>query len=135
MPGGSAQRCQEVVDQIAHIFRSGMRLWVELHGAERLAGVPDPLVRSVVGVPEPRLPALWQRILGHREAVILAGDVAAPGAQLDAGLVLAAMAPFQLVGVGTRGQGQYLVAEADPEGGHLAAVQLAHGLAPSEAPD
>ncbi len=63
-------------------------------------------------------PAARQAGRVHGEAVVLAGDVAALGALFEAGLVLAAVAELELVGRPAGGQGQDLVAEADPEEGN-----------------
>jgi hypothetical protein len=63
---------------------------VELDAEDRQTLVADALVRAVVGVAEPGGPAARQGRGVDGEAVVLAGDVAALGALLEAGLVLAA---------------------------------------------
>ena len=58
-----------------------------------------------------------QRLVAHRVAVVLAGDVAAPREQILHRLVHAAMPVGQLVGVAAGGEREDLVAEADAEDG------------------
>lgn len=100
---------------------------MELNAEDRQALVPDALVRAVVGVAEPGRPAGGEAGRVDGEAVVLAGDIAALRALLEAGLVLAAMAELELVSPASGGQGQKLVAEADAEEGDALGQEPADG--------
>ena len=102
----SFQAPQETVEQEFGVGRAGRGLGMELDAHERLGDVPDALVRPVVGVREPGLPGPGEAPDVDREAVVLARDVAARRALLEAGLVLAAVAELELVGVGRRRRGR-----------------------------
>lgn len=51
----------------------------------------DALVGVVVGVGEEDVPVLWEGLQVHGKAVILAGDEAAVGSRVYAGLVVTAV--------------------------------------------
>ena len=72
---------------------------MELHAEEREGAGADALAGAIVHVDEPRFPVAWERLLPHRVAVVLAGDVAAPGDQVLHRLVHAAVAVGQLIGI------------------------------------
>ena len=86
-----------------------------MHTEEWLFPVPDSLVGAVVGVGKPGVPVRWKFFCLNRKAVVLAGQVATPGAFFQAGLVLGAMAEFELVGAGASSQCQNLMTEADAQ--------------------
>ena len=96
---------EELIEQKLRVGRPGRGFGMELDAHERPGRVADALVRSVVGVREPGLPGLGQAADVHGETVVLAGDVAAPRPFLEAGLVLAAVAELELVGVRRRRPG------------------------------
>ncbi len=56
----------------------------------------------------------------HAKAVVLAGDLDLTGVEVLDGMIGAAMAELELVGPAAQGQAQDLMAEANPEDGHLA---------------
>lgn len=51
----------------------------------------DALVGVVIGVGEEDIPPLWEGVRADGKAVILAGDEAAIGSRVDAGLVVTAV--------------------------------------------
>src|SRR5882724_6866782 len=124
---GSSNHAHELVEQRLAIDRAGGGLGMELHAQERLRAVAHALVRAVVGVGEPGLPALGKRCRIDGEAVVLRGDEAAllPSrlSDLYAGLVVAAVAELELVSTGAGREREQLMAEADA---HDRAVRL-HG--------
>src|SRR3989442_13953164 len=102
------------------IHRPRGALGMELDAQEWSRTVSYSLVRSIVGICEPRLPSLRQRGGVDSEAGGLRGDETAPGSFLETRLVVAAGAEFQLVGRRARRERQQLVPETDP---HDRAVQ------------
>src|SRR2546425_11581745 len=78
---------------------------MELHAQERPRAVPHSLVRPIIGIREPWLPSLRQRIRVNGETVVLRSDETAPGSRLETGLVVAAMAEFELVRFRSRRKG------------------------------
>ena len=90
---------------------------MELRGEEGSTGVGDTLVTVIIGVEEEGLPVGRQRVAVHGVPVVLRGDVAFGGAQVDAGLVHAAVAVFHLVRLGTARQSQKLITQTDAEDG------------------
>src|SRR5262245_63052700 len=114
-PTQGSDQTQEVVEQERAVPRPGMRLRMELHAEVRARARAYALVGSVVDVHEPGFPVRGQGRFAHGVAVVLAGHIATPGQQVLDRLVHAAMAVRQLVGIGTGGKGQYLVAKANTE--------------------
>ena len=99
-----------------------------LHGAVIEIDVGE-LGGAEVGLPAHRLVVVdGARAAGaeHREAVVLAGDLGAPGGQVLDRVVGAVVAEGQLVGLQAHRPAQQLVAEADAVDGQLA-DELAHG--------
>src|SRR5882672_855990 len=94
-----------------HRARGPFRM--ELHAQERPRAVPDSLVRPIIGIREPWLPSLRQRIWVNGEAVVLGSDETAPASCLETGLVVAAMAEFEFVRFRSRRERQQLVSETD----------------------
>ena len=92
---------------------------MELYREETAALVPQALVGAVVHVDEEGLPVSAESIPVHRIAVVLGGDVATVSAYEAHGLVVAAVAVFELEGRCASGLGQQLVAHADAENGLL----------------
>ena len=92
---------------------------MELHGKGVPLGVIHALAGAVVGV-DPAHLARGQALRNHRVAVVLAGDVGVAGLDVDDRLVAAAVAVFQLRGLPAGGQRHHLMAQAQPEQGHLA---------------
>lgn len=77
------------------------------------------LIAGVVQVREIRLPVRRQRRRVNSVTVVLAGDVAAAGGQVQGRDVVSPVAVLQLDGATTGSQSQELVAEADAENGNL----------------
>ena len=110
---------QEKIKQELGVNRAGSVLGMELDRHKGQAFMSDTLVGAIVDVGEPGLPTLGKRGRVHGKSVILGGDVAAFASLFEAGLILASMTVFELVGVTAGCQGQDLVAQADPEGGYF----------------
>src|SRR5437773_4672259 len=102
-----------MVEKILAVDRPRGRLRVELHAQERSRAVPHSLVRPVIGIREPWLPSVRQRAWVDGEAVVLRRDETAPGAGLETGLVVTAVAEFELVGSCSRRARQQLVPKTD----------------------
>ena len=126
---------EEAVEEVQRVVRPGPRLGVVLDRAGARFAQPQPLDGAVVevdvgqlGRAEVRAPA--DRLVGvervlsarpdHGEAMILGGDLDAPGAQVLDRVVGAAVPEAQLVGVEARRAAQQLVPEADAEDRHAA---------------
>src|SRR5207244_13377093 len=91
-------------------------LGMELNGEEWAFPVSHALDRAVVQIPVRHLELrTWEGVAIDREAVVLRRDVDAPRAEVFDGLVPAAVPEFQFERRPTEGEGQQLVAEADPE--------------------
>ena len=102
---------------------------MELHAEERPDATADAFVRAVVDVHEPRLPIGRQRVVTHRVAVVLAGDIAAARQQILHGLVHPAVPVGKLVRVATGRQREDLIAQAHAEDrATIAAKQTTHLL-------
>lgn len=86
---------------------------MELAGEPRVALVADALVGAVVHVDEKLLPVCAERGCVNGIAVVLAGYVAVVSADHAHGLVVGAVAVFQLVDGCAAGLRQELVAHAD----------------------
>ena len=86
---------------------------MELGREERFPFVAYAFVGAVVHVYEQGLPLGGQSVVVDCEAVVLRCHKAAIGAHLAHRLVMAAVAVFELVGVGAGGFCQQLVAHAD----------------------
>src|SRR5262249_49157883 len=95
------------------------RFRMKLHAHEGADAVPDPLVSAIIGVEKPRLPVRRQGGVVHRIAVVLGGDVAAPCADFQTGLILATVSEFELIGVSPGCQGQQLMAQTDAKHGDV----------------
>ena len=88
-------------------------------GVYLLRAVDNPFVRVVVRVHEKSRPAFGQRVTVHSVSVVLRGDVAARSTHVNARLIHRTVSVLHLVRLRARGERQELVAEADPENGHL----------------
>lgn len=89
----------------------------------------NTLIGMVVGIDKGGIP-IWGgeiEVGADGEAVVLGGDVAATGGKFDAGLVVATVAVFELVGVEAGCTGKELVTEADSE--DWAVWTAMHGVA------
>ena len=75
----------------------------------------DAFVGAVVHIHKPRFPVGSEGLVVNCESVVLRGDEAAVGADHADRLVVAAVAIFQFIGVGTSGPGEQLVAHAYSE--------------------
>jgi hypothetical protein len=113
----SADGSNELVKEEGGVGGSASGLGVELGAKEGLVGVGNALVGLVVGVEEERLPVGGEGVGVDGETVVLGGDVAAGGTEIDAGLVHSAVSVLHLVGLGPGGERKELVAEADAEDG------------------
>lgn len=103
-------RFQEVIKQILRILGAAGGFGVELGGEERLGFVLNTFAGTVVQVLEQHRPFSGQRVGIQCEAVVLRGDIATLGTGKQYGLVVAAVAVFELERVAARGKTHQLVA-------------------------
>lgn len=114
------QHFYKFIEEVGCVGRAGSCFGVELARKEGKAGVADAFVSVIVEVFEPGAPGLRERFGFDRETVILGGDVAMfvvrrCRVNILNGLVLGAMAEFELVCCCAGGEGEDLIAEADAE--------------------
>src|SRR5882724_6369049 len=105
----------EAPEEIVAVPRPRARLGVVLHGKDLLARDAQPLVAAVEERDVGRHDAGGQALGHHHEAVILAGDLDAPGFEILDRVVGPAMAARHLRGLAAERQRQQLMAEADAE--------------------
>ena len=118
----------ERVEHPFRIRRTRASLRVELCREPRIRLVADTLVRAVVHVHEQRFPVGRQRLVIDGIAVILRSDEALRATNTLHRLVVRAVTVFQLVGLGTCGTRQQLVAQADA---HAGTYSLTPGPSPN----
>src|SRR5262249_6556196 len=111
---------REALEQVERVVRARGGFGVVLHAKSAEVGDLQALARDVVEVRVGALRADRERVEIDAEAVVLRGDLDAPGGEVLHRLVRAAVAEFELVGLAAEGQGEELVAEADAEDGDLA---------------
>jgi hypothetical protein len=103
------------------IMRAGRGLGVILHAEHGMTAVAKALQRLVVEIHVRELDlALRERIRVNCETVIVRGNLHLAGDAVEHGLVGAAVAELQLVGLPAEREAEDLVAEADAEHGYLA---------------
>ena len=120
---------EERLEEERRVHRPAGGLGVELHREDLFRDVDDALIGHVVGVHEHGLPARGQGVRIDGVPVVLRRNVAPGRAQVDAGLVHAAVAVLHLVRLGARGEGEDLVPEADAKDGLVLSVDgPANGL-------
>src|SRR3989454_9323289 len=113
---GPLELRREVSEDVRVVPGSRPRLGMVLHGEDREFPVSHALDRAVVQIPVRHLELrTWEGVGIDREAVVLRRDVDAPRAEVFDGLVPAAVPEFQFERPSPEGEGQELVAEADPE--------------------
>ena len=93
----------ELIEKELRVDRTAAGLGMELHRTPWPGRVADALVRSVVHVGEPGRPVGGERVGVDGISVVLACDEATHVAFQTCRLVVAAVAVFQLVDVGTGG--------------------------------
>lgn len=113
MRSETLQHFYKLVKQELGVCRSAGSLRVELHREPRLALVAYALVRAIVHVREERLPVGAKRVVIYSKAVILACDEALVCSGHAHRLIVAAVAIFKFVGLGSSSFGEQLVAHAD----------------------
>jgi hypothetical protein len=118
----------ETVEQVADVVRAGRGFRVALEAERRLVGAGQALQRAVEQRDVRGAQVVGQRLLVHREAVVLAGDAHAAGIEVLHRVVGAVVAELHLEGLGAGGQRHDLVAQADAEGGIAVLDQLARGV-------
>src|SRR5687768_6520711 len=96
-----------------HRTRFGFRM--ELHAHEGKRAVSNTFVRPIIGIHEPRFPSFLQRLDPDGISMVLGCNVTTACSDFYAGLILAAMPELQLIGVGTCGKGQDLMAKTHAE--------------------
>ncbi|GKT45601.1 LOW QUALITY PROTEIN: uncharacterized protein ColSpa_05782 [Colletotrichum spaethianum] len=122
--GAVLDGADEDIEEVLGVARSRCALGVELHTEVGLRQVGNTLVAAVVGVHE-ELPPVGSQGLGvDGEAVVLGGDVALSGDHARARDVVASVAELHLLGLGPRGAGEQLVAQANTKDRGLG---LVHG--------
>jgi hypothetical protein len=106
-----------LLEEVGAVHGTALGLGVEL-GREDGAGlVHHALVASVVEVDEILLEVAGEGARVDGVAVVLAGDVALAGGQVEGRDVVGAVAVLELDGAGTDGKSEQLVAEADAHDG------------------
>ena len=84
---------------------------------------------TIICIYHERCPLRRKGFIVNSKAVVLRCDVAACGSHVDAGLIHTTVAVLHLVRLGTRGEGEDLVAKADAEDGLVLTVNgPANGL-------
>src|SRR5262249_40100219 len=117
---------QKLIKQVLGVHRTRTSLRMELNAAERFGFVPNAFVGAIVGVGKPRKPPARQRAFIDRKAMVLTRNEAAVGSMQNTRLVLAPVAIFQLVSLGSGGEGEDLVPQADSKDRLAPLEQLAH---------
>src|SRR5947199_4604919 len=113
---GPLELRREISEDVSVVPGSRSRLGMVLHGEDREFPVGHALDRAVVQIPVRHLELrTWEGVGIDREAVVLRRDVDAPRTKVFHGLVPAALPEFQFERRPSEGEGQQLVAEADPE--------------------
>src|SRR2546428_12087498 len=113
---GPLELRREISEDVRVVPGSRSRLGMVLHGEDRECPVGHAFHGAVVQIPVRHLELrTWEGVGIDREAVVLRRDVDAPGTKVFDGLVPAAVPEFQLERRPSEGEGQQLVAEADPE--------------------
>src|SRR6188474_2207716 len=102
-------RAHELVEEVRHLARSGARFRVALEAERGLVGVLDALQRAVEERAVRGAHVGRQRLLVHREAVVLARDEYLPGLQVLHRMVRAVVAELHLHGPGASGEAEELV--------------------------
>src|SRR5215471_14515304 len=145
---GALHYLAELAEQTGRVVRARRGLRVELHGERRGLNQPQSLNHAVVKVHvrdfggaefglETRGTVSVARVghvrpavvwLGHGEAMVVAGDLDPPGAQVAYRLVDAAMAEPQLVGAKPERTTEHLAAHADAENRDARGEHFAHRL-------
>src|ERR1700709_1639148 len=93
-----AHHGDEPVEQMMAVARTRARLGMVLHREGALRGRRAAFVAAVEQADMGDADALGQRLVVHREAVILAGDLDLSGREILHRLIGAAMAEIELVG-------------------------------------
>src|SRR3989449_11462336 len=113
---GPLELRREVSEDVRVVPGSRSRLGMVLHGEDGEFPVGHAFDGAVVQIQVRHLELrTWEGVGIDREAVVLRRDVDAPRAKVFDGLVPAAVPEFQLERRPSEGEGQQLVAEADPE--------------------
>jgi len=107
------------VEEVGRVERTALGLGMELSAEDRARLVNHTLVALVVQVHEVRLPVRRQGVSVDGVTVVLAGDVAATGAQVQSRDVVGPVTVLELDGPAAGSQSQQLVAETDAEDGNL----------------
>ena len=115
MKGGLFNHLSELIEEVPGVVGTGTALGVVLHRKRRQRRVTDAFDRVVVEIDVRHLEALRNRLGQHREVVVLGRDLDRPRLQVLHRMVAAPVAEFQLIGLGTAGQANHLMAQADTE--------------------
>ena len=114
-----------LVEKVRAVHRSTLSLGVELGREDGASLVDHALVAPIVEVDEVLLEVAGEGLGVDGITVVLAGDVALAGGQVEGGDVVGAVSVLELDGAGTDGEGEELVAEADAHDGDLGGVHEA----------
>lgn len=101
---------------------------MELDGEKRLVGAVNALVAPVVGVLEELLPVQGKRVDVNLESVVLARNVASAAVDVGAGDILPSIAVLHLRRLGSRGESEQLMTQADAEYRFVLGEELAEAL-------
>src|SRR5712691_1187222 len=116
---GPLEPRHEISEDVLVVPRPRSRLGMVLHGEYREFPVSHAFHGAVVQIEVRHFElGTWEGVGIDREAVVLRRDVDASRTKILDGLVPAAVPKFQLERRPSEGEGQKLVAEADPEDRH-----------------
>ena len=108
-----SQQTEKPIEEVAGIFGARGRLRMKLHTHERTRFVSNSFIRPVVGIHEPGFPSLRESFASNGVPVVLRGDITAPRANLETGLIVAAMPELQFIRISSSSQGENLIPEAN----------------------
>src|SRR6516164_11019309 len=118
----------EAIEQLPEIVRARARLGVSLEAEHRALLEGEPLERAIEERAVRGDDALGERLLIHREAVVLTRDEHTAGFQLLHRMVRAMVAEFHLHGARAGGEAEDLMAETDAEHREVSLQEALRGL-------
>lgn len=122
---GSADVLKVLLKQVRAVHGAALGLGVELGREDGAGAVHHSLVAAVVEVDKVLLEVVGQGARVDGVSVVLAGDVALAGGQVEGGDVVGSVAVLHLDSLGADGHGQELVAETDAHDGDVGGLHQA----------
>src|SRR5450631_1141231 len=117
----------EMLEQQLQVVRTGTRLGMSLKTERRPVGARDALQRTVEQRAMRGPQVARQRGLVHRETMVLTRYQDPPGVDFQHRMIRAVMPEFHFHGLGTAGQSQQLMTEADTEYWDVGLEELRNG--------